>query len=173
MGYKKAFAFLLAGLMLMTGATTLLNVNASTNEGVTSATEEYLEPKYSEIVSGYRSKVYIGEGLVYDVSTIVSEEGEQFKTTEALDRPAHSWAAAAENRVNIYMITLAPEAELIIPASTASATRFCYFYQGKSLELEGQKIQVKHLIELKPDQDIHTGIKALVKNHWEENTPLS
>lgn len=83
MGYKKAFAFLLAGLMLMTGATTLLNVNASTNEGVTSATEEYLEPKYSEIVSGYRSKVYIGEGLVYDVSTIVSEEGEQFKTTEA------------------------------------------------------------------------------------------
>ena len=25
----------------------------------------------------------------------------------------------------------------------------------------------------KPDQDIHTGIKALVQNHWEENSPLS
>src|SRR5690606_25113040 len=97
----------------------------------------------------------------------------QFKDTKALDRPPHSWAAPAENRVNIYMITLAPEAELIIPASTASATRFCYFYQGKSLELEGQKIQVKHLIELKPDQDIHLK-GGLLESHilWLEGEPI-
>ena len=23
------------------------------------------------------------------------------------------------------------------------------------------------------DQDIHTGMKALVKNHWEDNSPIS
>src|SRR5690606_9705851 len=81
--------------------------------------------------------------------------------------------AAAENRVNIYMITLAPEAELIIPASTASATRFYYFYQGNSLELEGQKIQVKHLVELKPDQDIHLK-GGLLESHilWLEGEPI-
>ncbi|PJI31658.1 pirin family protein [Acinetobacter pseudolwoffii] len=97
----------------------------------------------------------------------------QFKDTKALDRPPHSWAAPAENRVNIYMITLAPEAELIIPASTASATRFCYFYQGKGLELEGQKIQVRHLVELKPDQDIHLK-GGLLESHilWLEGEPI-
>ena len=59
----------------------------------------------------------------------------QFKRTEALDRPANSWAAPAENKVNIYLITLAPDAELIIPATTATSTRFCYFYEGKSLQI--------------------------------------
>lgn len=24
-----------------------------------------------------------------------------------------------------------------------------------------------------PDQDIHTGIKTLVRNHWKENIPIS
>lgn len=79
----------------------------------------------------------------------------QFKETDALPRPPHSWAAPAENKVNIYLITLAPEAEVTIPATSASSTRFCYFYQGKSLELEGQQMDVKHLAELKPDAEIH------------------
>jgi len=32
-----------------------------------------------------------------------------------------------ENQLNIYLITLKPEAELIIPATTATATRFLLF----------------------------------------------
>lgn len=78
-----------------------------------------------------------------------------FKETDALSRPPNSWAAASENKVNIYLITLPPEAELTIPATTASSTRFCYFYEGKSLNVENQKIDFKHLVELKPDAEIH------------------
>ena len=97
----------------------------------------------------------------------------QFKQTQAPDRPPHSWAAIPENQLNIYLITLKPEAELTIPASTATATRFCYFYQGRSLELEGQKIAPKHLLELKPDADIQLK-GGLLESHilWLEGEPI-
>lgn len=75
----------------------------------------------------------------------------QFKQTSALSRPPHSWAAASENRVNIFMIDLEPHAELHIPATTASSTRFAYFYQGSQLLVENQFIDFKHLVELRPD----------------------
>ncbi|MEW9150133.1 hypothetical protein AB2762_06395 [Acinetobacter indicus] len=44
---------------------------------------------------------------------------------------------------------------MTIPATSASSTRFCYFYQGKSLAAQGQQMDVKHLAELKPDVEIH------------------
>ncbi|ANF82814.1 hypothetical protein A3K93_11880 [Acinetobacter sp. NCu2D-2] len=97
----------------------------------------------------------------------------QFKHTEAIPRPPHSWAAAAENRVNIYMITLDPEAELIIPATTATSTRFCYFYQGKTLQVEDQSIDFKHLLELQPDTDIHLKAGNLESRIlWLEGEPI-
>lgn len=82
MGYKKASAFLLATYMIMTGAITGLSVNASTSGGGTLSTEEYLEPKYSQIAEEYKGNVYTWNDLVYDAATIVSEEGESFKTSE-------------------------------------------------------------------------------------------
>lgn len=79
----------------------------------------------------------------------------QFLGTDALPRPPHSWAAARENKVNIYMIHLEANAELTIPTTTASSTRFAYFYEGPQLFIEGQEIKFKHLVELKPDTEIH------------------
>ena len=77
-----------------------------------------------------------------------------YANTAALDRPPHSWAAAAENRVNIYLITLAAGAEVTIPATTATSTRFCYFYQGSQLTVSRETIAMKHLVELQPDVEI-------------------
>lgn len=79
----------------------------------------------------------------------------EFKSKLALDRPQHSWAYAKENKLNIYLITLDANAELVIPASSATATRFAYFYQGQTLTVEDTKVQFKHLLELKADADIH------------------
>lgn len=79
----------------------------------------------------------------------------QFLGTDAISRPPHSWAAAKDNKVNIFMIHLDPHAELNIPATTSSSTRFAYFYQGPELLIEGETIPFKHLVELKPDQAIH------------------
>ena len=78
----------------------------------------------------------------------------RFKQTDALSRPPNSWAAAAENNVNIYLIQLAPHSKLNIPATTASSTRFCYFYQGNQLTVSRETIEFKHLVELKPDVEI-------------------
>lgn len=77
-----------------------------------------------------------------------------FKDVAAISRPVHSWAAADENRVNIYMMTLAPHAEITMPATTASSNRFAYFYQGSTLEIAGKSIDFRHLVELKSDSEI-------------------
>ena len=97
----------------------------------------------------------------------------RYKTTHALSRPPHSWAAAEENHVNIYIIVLAPEAELIIPATTATSTRFAYFYQGQNLNIEHENIEKKHLVELKPDAEIHLK-NGLVEGRilWLEGEPI-
>lgn len=78
-----------------------------------------------------------------------------FKSTDAISRPPNSWAAAKENRVNIFMIQLEPHAELSIPATTASSTRFAYYYNGPQLHIDGHEIPFKHLVELRPDAEIH------------------
>lgn len=97
-----------------------------------------------------------------------------FKHTDAIPRPPHSWAAAAENKVNIYLITLAPEAELTIPAITTTSNRFCYFYEGKTLDVEDQTIDFKHLVELKPDADIHLKSGLLESRIlWLEGEPIN
>lgn len=97
----------------------------------------------------------------------------QFKETAALSRPPHSWAAASENRVNIYLITLSPQAELVIPATSTSSNRFCYFYQGNKLRVEGQDIQVKHLVELQSDVEIHLQAGNLeARILWLEGEPI-
>jgi quercetin 2,3-dioxygenase len=77
-----------------------------------------------------------------------------FKDTQALARPPNSWAAADENKVNIYLLTLEAGAKFKVPATTATSTRFCYFYQGSTLSVSRETIDFKHLVELKPDVEI-------------------
>lgn len=97
----------------------------------------------------------------------------EFKGTEAISRPPHSWAYAKENRVNIYLITLENNAKLSIPATTATSTRFAYFYQGTELTLSGEIIPFKHLVELQPDANIqlhaHAGETRIL---WLEGEPI-
>ena len=108
-------------------------------------------------------------GHTADIRVISGE----FKNTEAIPRPPHSWAAAKENRVNIYLITLPPETELTIPAATTTATRFAYFYQGKSLNIDGTELKQKDLAELKADADIHLKAGLLeARILWLEGEPI-
>lgn len=72
------------------------------------------------------------------------------------------------------MISLEPHAELTIPASSATATRFAYFYQGNKLWIEAQAIQFKHLVELKPDQVIQLKAGRLeARILWLEGEPIA
>lgn len=78
----------------------------------------------------------------------------QFKQIEALDRPLHSWSTPKQNKLNIFLITLAANSTITIPATSASSNRFAYFYQGQNLVIAGSEIQAKHLLELKADSEI-------------------
>lgn len=96
-----------------------------------------------------------------------------YLNTDAISRPAYSWAAAKENKVNIYMIHLDPHAELTIPATTATSTRFAYFYQGPLLNIDDQQIDYKHLVELKPDVEIRLkNLDQPARIMWLEGEPI-
>lgn len=109
------------------------------------------------------------QGVKADIRVVSGE----FKSQQALERPKNSWAHAKENKVNIFMIQLDPHAELTIPATTATSNRFCYFYNGPTLEIEGEMIPFKHLVELKSDVDIHLKNGAEIgRIMWLEGEPI-
>lgn len=108
-------------------------------------------------------------GLKADIRVISG----QFNGQDAIQRPPFSWAYAKENKVNIYMIHLEPHAEVTIPATTSTSTRFCYFYNGPELNIEGVVIDFKHLVELKPDVNIHLKNGAEIgRIMWLEGEPI-
>lgn len=97
----------------------------------------------------------------------------QFNSQNSLEQPPHSWAFSKENKVNIFMISLDENTELVIPATSATSTRFAYFYEGDNLEIAGQETTVKHLLELKPDTEIilkNSSTKTKVL--WLEGEPI-
>ena len=97
----------------------------------------------------------------------------QFNDQHSLTPPPYSWANAQENKVNIFMITLDANAEIVIPATSSSSTRFAYFYEGDTLDLAGQTNSVKRLLELKPDAEIILKNGATVgKVLWLEGEPI-
>ena len=108
-------------------------------------------------------------GLKADIRVISG----QFNGQDAIQRPPFSWADAKENKGNIYMIHLEPHAEVTIPATTSTSTRFCYFYNGPELNIEGVVIDFKHLVELKPDVNIHLKNGAEIgRIMWLEGEPI-
>lgn len=108
-------------------------------------------------------------GLTADIRVISGK----YNTTEAISRPPHSWAAAAENHVNIFLITLPAHAELKVPATTATSNRFCYFYQGDTLQIENKPIQRRYLAELKPDTEIFLKAgNSEARILWMEGEPI-
>ena len=89
-------------------------------------------------------------GLKSDIRVVSGK----FSDVNAISRPPHSWAASAENKVNIYMIDIEPNAELTIAPTTSTSTRFAYYFSGKEITIADQSISFKNLVELKPDADI-------------------
>ncbi len=59
-----------------------------------------------------------------------------------------SWAAADENQVAIWLLTLAPNAELTLPGISEDVYRSLYFYEGSSLNVAGSIIPSYHSFEI-------------------------
>jgi redox-sensitive bicupin YhaK (pirin superfamily) len=70
------------------------------------------------------------------------------------DSPApDSWAANPYNDVAVWTIQMAPNAEWTIPAGSASSNRSLYFYEGNTMEIEGQAANAGHQIMLNAGEE--------------------
>jgi quercetin 2,3-dioxygenase len=137
-----------------------------------SSKQKQQDPDYKMLWREQIPHVYLkdAQGKTTDIRVISG----QLHDTQALARPPHSWAAAAENHVNIFLIQIPAHAQVTLPATTATSTRFAYFYQGSSLDVFDQQVQVKHLIELQPDLEVNlTAGDQEARILWLEGEPIN
>jgi redox-sensitive bicupin YhaK (pirin superfamily) len=77
-----------------------------------------------------------------------------YKSTGALPPPPDSWAANPDNQVWIWVLTLEPGAEFLLPGSDPNLNRSLYFFGGNELSIDGQKVPEYHMLKLKSDQEV-------------------
>ncbi|MBA3479381.1 MAG: pirin family protein [Lautropia sp.] len=72
-----------------------------------------------------------------------------------LSPPPDSWAAQADADVAIWTIRMEAGARWTLPASVRKGSRrHLYFFQGRSIALQGQEIAVRNGIELRTDRAV-------------------
>ncbi|MFK7926019.1 MAG: pirin family protein [Bacteroidia bacterium] len=65
-----------------------------------------------------------------------------------------SWAANPDHAVGVFTIKMEANAQWTLAATFADANRSLYFYQGESIQIEGQSIPTNLLVELQGDQSV-------------------
>ena len=93
------------------------------------------------------------EGALAQVRIIAGAYVPQEQSETALTPPAptsDSWAAAHENEVAIWEVTLEPDASLTLPAAALATTRrTLYFHTGDQIALGGHRCAGRQLIEVR------------------------
>lgn len=77
-----------------------------------------------------------------------------YNGTNALSPAPDSWAAKEENGVEVWLVTLAPNATWSVPTAAAGLNRTLYFYEGHEIATEGYQIPKGHGLDLIPEEDI-------------------
>ena len=104
------------------------------------------------------AKVTDENGTLSEINVIAGT----FGNLQALAPAPDSWAADPANEVAIWTIRMEPNAQLVIPATSAGTNRTLYFYSGSAILISGEKVGQEKAIELKADQE------TLVENGGEE-----
>ncbi len=65
-----------------------------------------------------------------------------------------SWARTAENQVAIWLITQDPHAETTIPAAGERSNRSLFFFEGDTIQVDGQEIPGYHAAEVQGDRPL-------------------
>jgi hypothetical protein len=123
--------------------------------GADKRTEPHFSMQWNERIPRYRS------GGV-EVTVIAGRVDE----VQALPPPPKSWAARADSELAIWTIKLAPGAGWRLPAASARANRWLYFFAGKSLRVGEQAIPPRHGLELQAD------VEAPLKNDGDDEVEL-
>lgn len=75
----------------------------------------------------------------------------QYDGVKSLEPLPSSWAHDRKNNVGIWLITLAPNATLDIPATSSSLNRVLYNYRGGDVKIGDHTIKEKYFAELEGD----------------------
>lgn len=86
-----------------------------------------------------------------DGKTQVTVWAGEIMGARALPPPPKSWAADTNNQVLIVNLAIQPSSSFTLPPNNSGINRQAYFYEGKSIEVDGKKVVVKSKMELKPD----------------------
>lgn len=84
------------------------------------------------------------------VRVIAGKYGE----TQALSPTPDSWAAEADHHVDIFLVTLMSESTISIPSKSATQKRALYFYEGESIEIDGETLDANFQAFLSSDANI-------------------
>ncbi|MFW9778981.1 MAG: pirin family protein [Candidatus Heimdallarchaeota archaeon] len=73
---------------------------------------------------------------------------------QALEPAPDSWAFSASNQVAIWIISMEPEAQILLPAAVEQTNRSLYFFEGTSLTVDGREILRSRAIDVYSNQPI-------------------
>ncbi len=78
----------------------------------------------------------------------------QYGQTEGPEPNPDSWAGDKNNHVGIWLITMEPESEFIIPGVSSSLSRMLYYYEGHTIRIESTTLSSGYFSELAGGESI-------------------
>ncbi len=78
----------------------------------------------------------------------------KYKDTNALEPAPASWAHEEKNKVNIWVITMGPNATIEIPKQNTTVTRNLYCYKGDTLKINDVEVEALNRFKLEGNEDI-------------------
>lgn len=94
-------------------------------------------------------KLNVARGQV-EISLIAGELDGQ----KSLKPPPDSWASNPESEIGIYIVKMQTDSEWILPKTKSAVSRVLYFFNGKELIANGQKITVNKGLKLDSEQPL-------------------
>lgn len=91
--------------------------------------------------------------LELDESTVKIIAG-NFKKHNAPKPAPDSWAADNENEVAVWLIHIHVNGSITLPKAEKGTVRTIYFYEGSTIEISGESIQLNHGIEVDASKEI-------------------
>jgi hypothetical protein len=85
-----------------------------------------------------------------EIDVIAGKINDKSAPSPALD----SWAADSTNEVAIWHVIMEENAELKLPLASEFVNRSLYFFEGESIQLNGNEININHVVELNTNQSV-------------------
>lgn len=112
-------------------------------------------PKRNKMVPAH-FKMFWSEQIpsIKNENVSVSLIAGDFQGKQALAPPPNSWASEATSEVVILLVKFAAGGKFKLPKSAAKANRMLYFFDGSSIEVNGEKVAANTGLELDSLKDL-------------------